>query len=455
MSAGARAENALKSLRHPCFGGCGAGYARIHLPVAPQCNIKCGYCVRKFSCANESRPGVCAQVLEPEAALSRYLDVKRELPKLSTVGIAGPGDALANSAQTFETLRLIRTADPDAVFCLSTNGLLLPDSVEELVALGVSHLTVTVNTLDAKTGRRIYQFVECGGRRFRGEEAAALLLHNQLEGIRRAASAGLVVKANIVMLKGLNDDEIPAVVAGVKAAGAAVSNIMQLIPVKGSLFENVPLVSKAELDAMRKRCEAILPQMYHCRQCRADAIGTLERDISRRWTAPAEEALSAPTTSSASEQPCRGSADHKLEASVTGSTPGAAPKRFAVATSNGTLVDEHFGHARAFSIYEYAEGVARLVERRDVAAFCGGAEDCGGRHDRIAGVVKTIEDCEAVIVLRIGEAPRYELSRRGIKVFVTYDYVENAVREAGGEAALNLPLDKRSGGTTDNVTCVQ
>jgi MoaA/NifB/PqqE/SkfB family radical SAM enzyme len=404
---------ALRSLRHPCFGGCGAGYARIHLPVAPDCNIKCAYCLRKFSCANESRPGVSAQVLSPEAALERYLDVKREVPKLSTVGIAGPGDALANKEKTFESLRLIRAVDPDVIFCLSTNGLLLPENVEELIRLGVSHLTVTINTLDPKTGRRIYQFVDYQGNRYRGEEAAALLRQNQLEGIRRAAAAGLVVKTNIVMLKGLNEGEIPAIVEGVKAAGVSVTNIMQLIPVKGSLFESVPLVSKAELDAMRKRCEAILPQMYHCRQCRADAIGTLEHDISRRWTGAGEEFFA----------PAR---------PVVGQTADPASRRFAVATSGGTLVDEHFGHVRAFGIYEYSQGKVSLAERREVAKYCNGSQDCGGRHDRIGAVIKTIEDCEAVIVLRIGEAPRYELARRGIKVFMTYNYVENAVREAAG-----------------------
>jgi nitrogenase cofactor biosynthesis protein NifB len=434
------ADNALKSLRHPCFGGCGAGYARIHLPVAPDCNIKCGYCLRKFSCANESRPGVSAQILTPEAALERYLDVKGEVPKLSTVGIAGPGDALANGEKTFRTLRLIRAADPDAIFCLSTNGLLLPENTDELVMLGVSHLTVTINTIDPKTGRRIYQFVDYEGRRYRGEEAAALLLQNQLLGIKRAAAAGLVVKANIVVLKGLNDGEIPAIVEGVKSAGVSVTNIMQLIPVKGSLFESIPLVSKAELDAIRKRCEFLLPQMYHCRQCRADAIGTIEHDISRRWTDNSEQrAVSSEQRTVSSEQRAVSSEQRAVSSEQRTedkrgecypSRDDASVRRFAVATSNGTLVDEHFGHVNTFGIYEYSRGKVSLVGRREVAKYCGGTEDCGGRHDRIGSIIKIIEDCEAVIVLRIGEEPRYELARRGIKVFMSYDYIENAVREA-------------------------
>ena len=48
---------------HPCFSAqAHFRYGRIHLPVAPRCNIRCGYCDRRYDCANESRPGArCAR----------------------------------------------------------------------------------------------------------------------------------------------------------------------------------------------------------------------------------------------------------------------------------------------------------------------------------------------------------------------------------------------------------
>ena len=52
---------------HPCFTAKCSDYARIHLPVAPKCNMQCNYCLRKYSCVNESRPGVVARVMVPEA----------------------------------------------------------------------------------------------------------------------------------------------------------------------------------------------------------------------------------------------------------------------------------------------------------------------------------------------------------------------------------------------------
>ena len=57
---------------HPCFSAqAHFRYGRIHLPVAPRCNIRCGYCDRRYDCANESRPGVTSEVISPEAALDR------------------------------------------------------------------------------------------------------------------------------------------------------------------------------------------------------------------------------------------------------------------------------------------------------------------------------------------------------------------------------------------------
>ena len=65
---------ALDLTQHPCFNSdVRHTTGRIHLPVAPECNIQCNYCDRKFDCMNESRPGVTSAVLGPKQALA-YLD---------------------------------------------------------------------------------------------------------------------------------------------------------------------------------------------------------------------------------------------------------------------------------------------------------------------------------------------------------------------------------------------
>lgn len=272
-----------KTLNHPCFH-CGASdKARIHLPVAPKCNIQCNYCVRKFDCMNESRPGVVSKVLSPIEAADRFKEVSCTLKNLSVVGIAGPGDPLANFEEVKETLILVRKMRPDITFCLSTNGLMLPFYASHLISLGVSHVTVTVNAVDTLVGAKIYDHISYLGKVYTGAEGAGILLQNQLSGIRYLSSMGIVVKVNVVLVKGMNEDSISDIIDTVKDCGCKITNIMQMIPVKGSAFGNLEAVSIQEVGRVRKECERIVPQMYHCKQCRADAIGTLTNDLSLKF----------------------------------------------------------------------------------------------------------------------------------------------------------------------------
>jgi nitrogenase molybdenum-iron protein alpha/beta subunit/MoaA/NifB/PqqE/SkfB family radical SAM enzyme len=288
MAEAVEAAEAAKG--HPCFCGCGnARAARIHLPVAASCNIQCGYCVRKYDCVNESRPGVTSGVLTPEAALERYLIARETIENLNVVGIAGPGDALADPAPTLETLRLVREADPDVLFCLSTNGLALPEHIDALAALGLTHLTVTVNAVDPAIGARIYRHVDYRGLRLVGEAGAAALLANQFAGLARAKALGLQVKVNTVLLPGVNDAHIPEIMAAARDAGCVLSNIMPMIPVPGSALAHLGAADFEEVERLRAAAEELLPQMRHCAHCRADAAGPLGKDVPLE-DAPAREA---------------------------------------------------------------------------------------------------------------------------------------------------------------------
>ncbi|MDF2984538.1 MAG: nitrogenase cofactor biosynthesis protein NifB [Eubacterium sp.] len=264
-----------KTMTHPCYNGCNHENARIHLPVAPKCNIQCNYCVRKFDCVNESRPGVATRIISPGEALEKYIEVKKTMANLSVVGIAGPGDALCDFENTRKTLQLIKEYDSDITFCLSTNGLMLPNHADELEALGVSHVTVTINAVDPEISARIYKYVRYEGVEYAGYKAGALLLKNQLTGLNRLTEKGIVCKVNIVVLKGINDFHIPEIAKTVKQSGCYIVNIMPLIPVQGSEFEHLPKATTEEIMKLRKECGRLILQMQHCRQCRADAVGSL------------------------------------------------------------------------------------------------------------------------------------------------------------------------------------
>ncbi len=260
---------------HPCFGGDHRKNGRIHLPVAPRCNIRCGFCTRRHDCANESRPGVTSRILTPAEAIDRIRGVLEDPflgPVIRVAGIAGPGDPLANE-ETFETFRLVADEFPHLIRCLSTNGLLLPERMDRLVDIGLGSLTVTVNAIDPEIGGRIYKWVRYNGVTYRGAEGAAVLIRNQMEGILRAADSGITLKVNTVLIPGVNEGEMEKIAREVKRRGAAIMNIMPLIPQAG--FSAVVPPTSEELAAMRTANEGTISQFRHCRQCRADAVGLL------------------------------------------------------------------------------------------------------------------------------------------------------------------------------------
>ncbi|MBP1759262.1 MAG: Radical domain protein [Firmicutes bacterium] len=263
------------NLGHPCFSTKGHGNTgRIHLAVAPGCNISCNYCVRKFDCANESRPGVTSRVQTSEEALQTVRKAKASDigSKLTVVGIAGPGEPLANSA-TFETLRGVKRNFPEMILCLSTNGLLLPEKIDGLVEIGVSHVTVTINTLEEQVGAQIYSYVQWEGKTLIGPDAARILINNQLTGLELASKAGMTVKVNTVLIPGVNDQHLYNLGVEIKKRGAHLHNIMPLIP-QGKLA-HIKAPTKEQLMSGRHSLGSLLPQMTHCQQCRADAIGVL------------------------------------------------------------------------------------------------------------------------------------------------------------------------------------
>src|SRR5665648_329472 len=200
--------NTRRIQQHPCYDSKAQHkFGRIHLPVAPLCNVQCNFCVRKFDCVNESRPGVTSELLSPKEALIKLRKVVTEHPFIKVVGIAGPGDPLANE-ETFETFRLIKAEFPDLMLCLSTNGLALPQRIAQIKELGVSHLTVTINAVDPEIIAKIYSHINYNGKIIRGIEAARILHENQIKGLKAAIAENILVKVNTVLIPGINDHHI-------------------------------------------------------------------------------------------------------------------------------------------------------------------------------------------------------------------------------------------------------
>jgi len=258
--------------RHPCYSFTAEGHkrtGRLHLPVSPACNIQCRFCRRDFN-NSEQRPGVAQRLVKPEEAASVVERALELCPAIGVVGIAGPGDTLATD-HAVRAFALVHAKFPQLANCLSTNGLLLEEKAEQVVAAGVETVTVTVNAVLPEILDRICSRVVYRGKRFTGVEGAELLISKQLAGIRRIVELGAVVKVNTVLVPGINEDHIEAVAEAAASAGASLINVIPLIPEHE--LSSVPAPDFIQVQDARTAAEKHLIVFSHCNRCRADACG--------------------------------------------------------------------------------------------------------------------------------------------------------------------------------------
>lgn len=260
-------EERVKKL-HPCFGYA-KNKGRIHLPVCPVCNIECNFCDRKIN-TYENRPGVTGAILSPAEAVEALKRALEICPDITVAGIAGPGDTLASDG-AIETFQLIKEQYPDLLKCMSTNGLLLNERADELIELGIDTLTVTVNAVDPKIQSKIISGIYYHGKHYEGEEAAKILIENQLAGIRRISDAGITVKVNTVLIMEINRNHIKDIAKVVSEAGARMYNIIPLIP--QHKFKDCVEPECIDIDGARREAKEYIDVFRHCQRCRADAVG--------------------------------------------------------------------------------------------------------------------------------------------------------------------------------------
>jgi len=423
---------------HPCYSEEAHHYfARMHVAVAPACNIQCNYCNRKYDCANESRPGVVSEKLTPEQAYRKVIAVANEVPQLSVLGIAGPGDALNDWRKTRETFALVSKSVPDLKLCISTNGLALPDHVDEIAGMNIDHVTITINMVDPEIGTKIYPWIFYNRKRYTGVEASKILHERQMRGLEMLTARGILVKVNSVLIPGINDHHLATVNAEVKKRGAFLHNIMPLIsdPAHGTHFgltgQRGP--TPAELKAVQDACEGGANLMRHCRQCRADAVGLLCEDRGQEFSLdsiPADITYGPAKREAYRAVVAHEQNDHRLakdEASEALRAAGSAARILvAIATQGGGRINQHFGHAREFQVYEAsADGVTFIGHRRVADQYCGGGDAA------LEGVIAALTGVEIVLCAKIGDCPQDKLNAVGLRVVDdwAYEYIETAIGE--------------------------
>ncbi|GMO35529.1 MAG: nitrogenase cofactor biosynthesis protein NifB [Candidatus Azobacteroides pseudotrichonymphae] len=393
---------------HPCFNiDSKDKYARVHLPVAPTCNVQCNYCDRRYDCCNESRPGVSSMLLSPDQALYFLKALSEKMPNISVIGIAGPGDPFASPEITMRTVRLVKKEFPEKIMCLSTNGLDLFPYIDELVEIGLSHLTITINSVKSETLAKLYRWVRYNKRVYRGEAGGDILLEQQLRCLQRTKERCIVVKINTVICPGINDSEVEEIAQKVADLGADTMNCIPLYPVENTEFAFLPIPSEETMGEIKSVVAQHIRPMKHCTRCRADAVGLLGSDNTEMINFIGQISAFSQSINQARKR-----------------------HRVAVASNEGLLVNLHLGEARKVYIFEQSKNGYHFVEMRSTPPEGGGME----RWRELAD--KTLVDCQAILVAGIGENPMKMMREKGIRVIQM-----NGLIDAGLDAIyLNLPL---------------
>jgi GTP 3',8-cyclase len=171
----------------------------LRISVTDRCNFRCVYCMPKEVFGSAYRFMDRKELLTfEEIARVAETFVSLGVEKLRITG----GEPLVRR----DLERLIELLAPlGADLTLTTNGSLLPAKAEALAKAGLQRITVSLDSLDDATFQALNDVDFPAGR--------------VLEGIAAAAAAGLPVKVNCVVKRGVNDGEVMALAEHFKGTG--------------------------------------------------------------------------------------------------------------------------------------------------------------------------------------------------------------------------------------------
>jgi cyclic pyranopterin phosphate synthase len=202
----------------------------LRISVTDRCNLRCIYCMPEEGVALMSH----YDILSYEEIFT-VVKAAAELG-INKVRLTG-GEPLVRAGLA-DLVRLVASVDTIKDISLTTNGILLAERAAELKDAGLMRVNVSLDTLQPDKFHRITRW----GR-----------LEDALNGIETARRVDLnPVKINVVVMAGVNDDEIPDFAARTVTDGWHV-RFIELMPTSGGA-PGEKLVSAEEI---RKRIEPL------------------------------------------------------------------------------------------------------------------------------------------------------------------------------------------------------
>lgn len=117
----------------------------------------------------------------------------------------------------------------------------------------------------------------------------------------------------------------------------------------------------------------------------------------------------------------------------------------AVASRSGKTVDQHFGQAESFRIFDYKSSNPQQISEVAVEPFAQNTPDHAFDERRFKQIVSALEGCKALVVCKVGETPAQQLLLAGIQPVQTDAAILDALKIAhdsvcGGQckAPLNI-----------------
>jgi cyclic pyranopterin phosphate synthase len=186
----------------------GRAISYLRVSVTDRCDFRCVYCMAENMTFLPKQDLLTLEELDRLCSAFVALGVK----KLRLTG----GEPLVRRDIMVLFRTLSRHLESGALdeLTLTTNGSQLPRFATELAACGIKRINVSLDTLDAAKFRAVTRWGD---------------LAKVIAGIDAAQAAGLHVKINAVALKGVNEDEIPALMEWAHGRGMDLS-LIEVMP---------------------------------------------------------------------------------------------------------------------------------------------------------------------------------------------------------------------------------
>jgi cyclic pyranopterin phosphate synthase len=205
----------------------------LRISLTPACNLNCLYCHAE----GEVSPGSLLSAEEIAAVMRMAAEYE-----FRSVKFTG-GEPLLRP----DILEIIRSVPAGMESSLTTNGTLLAGLAADLKEAGLSRVNVSLDSLDPETYHKITRR-DC--------------LAEVLEGIEAALDAGLTpVKLNMVVLSGINDEEVPAFLDFVKGKRDLVLQLIELMDIGDCPYHSE--LSGLEQELARQSTHILTRRMHH------------------------------------------------------------------------------------------------------------------------------------------------------------------------------------------------